>query len=213
VPAVTTAIALAYNVPGIPRLNLSAETLARIFTGAATAWNDPAIAADNPGTPLPPTPIVTVHRSDASASTMTFQMYLATAAPTSFPSGSTQWAGSGGQGASGSQALITAVKSTAGAIGYVEMPYALVDSLPVAKVGPPGHYEDPTTAAGAYPIIRVASEVVCHKGNNPQRLPLLKGFLAYAFSDTAQGELPELGYIPLPSASRQNALGIVAGLS
>jgi ABC-type phosphate transport system substrate-binding protein len=73
-------IALAYNVAGVGNLALRPATIAKIFAGTATAWNDPAIAADNPGVVLPSTRITTVHRADSSGTTDNFTDFLRTTA-------------------------------------------------------------------------------------------------------------------------------------
>ena len=127
IPTVLGAVVVAYNVPGRQRASSSrGETLAGIFLGKITKWNDPAIAADNPGVKLPDKAIVVAHRSDGSGTNAIFTDYLSKVSPefkTKVGSGtSVNWpVGLGGKGNDGVTGL---VKSTPGAIGYVELAYA-----------------------------------------------------------------------------------------
>lgn len=229
-PMVPGAIAVMYNVSGVTApLNLSAQTLAKIFNGKITTWNDPAIAKDNSGVTLPSTKITTFHRSDKSGTSYNFSNYLNGTDAADFPAkANKQWPGTGGQGENGSSGVAQAVKTTSGGIGYAELSYASANSLQTAKVGnAQGQFVEATTAnasafigkakvnqAGndiqlafdytysdpnAYPAVLVTYEIACDKGNDPAQLPLIKGFLGYMASATAQGELPAAGYVNLPS--------------
>jgi ABC-type phosphate transport system substrate-binding protein len=80
-PLVSAPITMSYNLSGVDKLQLSADTIAKIFSGGITKWNDAAIAADNPGVTLPDTGITVVHRADASGTTSNFTKYLTLAAP------------------------------------------------------------------------------------------------------------------------------------
>jgi len=210
-------------------LNLSAANLAKIFNGKITTWNDPAITKDNPGVTLPSTKITAFHRSDKSGTSFNFSNYLNKTDAADFPAkANKQWPGSGGQGENGSSGVAQAVKSTAGGIGYAELSYATSSSLPAAKVGnAQGQFVEPTTAnasafiakakvnqkgndiqlafdytfadPNAYPAVLVTYEIACDKGNDSGQLPLIKGFLSYMASTTAQGELPTAGYVSLPT--------------
>jgi ABC-type phosphate transport system substrate-binding protein len=86
-PTVAAPITVSYNVSGLDSLKLSPDTLAKIFSGQITKWNDPAIAADNPGVTLPDTAITVVHRADASGTTNNFTKYLTEAAPSAWTLG------------------------------------------------------------------------------------------------------------------------------
>jgi ABC-type phosphate transport system substrate-binding protein len=93
-PTVAAPITVSFNVSGVDALKLSAPTLAKIFSGTVTKWNDPAIAADNSGVSLPDTAITVVHRADASGTTSNFTKYLTAAAPSDWTLGSgdtVQW--------------------------------------------------------------------------------------------------------------------------
>jgi phosphate transport system substrate-binding protein len=118
-PMVPGPIAVGYNLPNVTQpLNLSAGTLAKIFTGKITKWNHPAIAHDNPGLKLPALGIQTFHRSDGSGTTYNFSNYLANEAKADFPfPANKNWPAPGGQGANGTQGVAQGVKSTPGGIG------------------------------------------------------------------------------------------------
>lgn len=134
-PLVFGPVALAFNVPGVDTIVLNAELLAKVFTGAVTTWNDPAVAALNPGAVLPDTPIVPVYRSDSSGTTDNFQKYLSTAAPQAWTKGAgKEFQGGAGEGAQKSAGVVQAVQATPGAIGYVEKGFAAQAGLPMAKI-------------------------------------------------------------------------------
>lgn len=139
VPAVLGAVVVIYNLPEIPpptRLKLDGHALADVYLGKISKWNDPAIAALNPGTALPDRDIVVNYRRDGSGTTYTFTDYLSKADP--------QWAKLVGRGmvakwptglaGGGNDGVAEAVRSTAGAIGYVELSYAVGKSIPFALI-------------------------------------------------------------------------------
>jgi len=127
VPTTLGVISIAYNLSGVDKLNLDADTLAGIFLGHIKKWNDPALVALNSGTSLPSSAITVVHRSDGSGTTFHFTDYLSKV--------SSEWKSSVGNaksvkwpvgvGASGNQAVAQGITSTAGAIGYVELAYVV----------------------------------------------------------------------------------------
>lgn len=127
VPTTLGVISIAYNLSGVDKLQLDADSLAGIFLGHIKKWNDPALTALNPGVSLPGTAITVVHRSDGSGTTFHFTDYLSKVSP--------EWKSSVGNaksvkwpvgvGASGNQAVAQGVTSTAGAIGYVELAYVV----------------------------------------------------------------------------------------
>jgi phosphate transport system substrate-binding protein len=120
-------IAIIFNLDGIKSLNMTPDTVAQIFTGEITNWNDPAIAADNPGVSLPNLAITAVHRSDESGTTANFTDTMAQAAPDTwllnganagkFEEWPAEWGGEGGQGTSG---VIAAIAAGNGTIGYAD---------------------------------------------------------------------------------------------
>jgi phosphate ABC transporter phosphate-binding protein len=136
-PLVFGPVALVYNLPGVQKLVLSSDALAKVLSGRIAVWNDPILAALNPGVALPNTKIVPIYRSDSSGTTDNVQKYLTAAAPQSWTRGvGTEFQGGVGEGAAKSAGVIQAVRATPGAIGYVEkgfadqagLPYALIDT-------------------------------------------------------------------------------------
>ena len=134
-PLVFGPVALAYNLEGVDKLVLNADVLAKIFTGAITTWNDPAIAALNSGATLPDTKITPIYRNDSSGTTDNFQKYLTAAAPQTWTKGAgKEFQGGAGEGAAKSAGVVQAVQATAGAIGYVEKSPAAAANLPFAQI-------------------------------------------------------------------------------
>ena len=120
-------IAIIFNLDGVKSLNMTPDTVAQIFTGEITKWNDSRITADNPGVNLPDLAITAVHRSDESGTTGNFTDTMAKAAPDTwllngenagdFESWPAEWGGEGGQGTSG---VIAAIGAGNGTIGYAD---------------------------------------------------------------------------------------------
>jgi phosphate transport system substrate-binding protein len=143
VPTVAGAVVLVFNLPGITNLTLDASTVAGIYLGKIAKWNDAAIAKLNPGVKLPATTILVVHRSDGSGTTNIFTTYLAVASEewrsTVSPSYGTtvSWPADKlkrGVGGKANAGVAAAVQSTVGAIGYVELAYALNNKIAFAKM-------------------------------------------------------------------------------
>lgn len=137
IPETIGAITLAYNLPGVPTgLKLTGQIIADIYLGTITKWNNEAIQTLNPSTTLPDQNIVTVHRSDSSGTTNWFTKYLSSVSSTwnsQVGSGtSVQWPG--GTGSSGNSGVAATVQSTQYAVGYIELAYALQNSIPVATI-------------------------------------------------------------------------------
>jgi phosphate transport system substrate-binding protein len=136
IPTVMGAVAVAYNLPEVSSLKLDGETLAKIFMGKIKKWNDADIADLNPGVNLPSTDITVARRSDGSGTTFIFTSYLAKASlgwATQMGKGKAlSWpVGVGGKGNAGVAGII---KVNKGAIGYVELSYAISNNLPVASL-------------------------------------------------------------------------------
>jgi phosphate transport system substrate-binding protein len=138
IPTAISAVVITYNMPNLKTtLNFSGQTLVDIFSAKVTKWNDPEIAADNPGVSLPSQPITVVHRSDGSGTTAIFTTYLSAESATwksTYGSGTTvAWPTSelGGKGSTGVEADIT---QTPYSIGYVELTYAVQNKTPAAGV-------------------------------------------------------------------------------
>ena len=140
-PLVFGPIAMAYNVEGVDGLVLNGDTLAKIFQGQITKWNDPAIAALNEGKTLPDTAVTPIFRSDSSGTTDNFQKYLEAASAGAWTKGDgSEFQGGAGEGAQKSAGVAQAVQATPGAIGYVEKGFADQAGL---------HYAQINTGAGA----------------------------------------------------------------
>jgi phosphate transport system substrate-binding protein len=134
-PLVFGPVALGYNLPGVDKLAVNADVLAKIFTGAITTWNDPAIAALNSGVSLPDTKITPIYRSDSSGTTDNFQKYLGAAAPATWTKGAgKEFQGGAGEGAQKTAGVVQAVQATEGSIGYVEKGFADQAKLTVASI-------------------------------------------------------------------------------
>jgi phosphate transport system substrate-binding protein len=227
-PMVLTPVEFIYNLSGVSDLTLTPTTLAKIFSGTITKWNDPEIAAANKGATLPGTSITAVHRSKDSGTTENFTKFLAAQAKADWTYGSGQaWKAPGGQGAPDSSGLVQSVKGTDGAIGYVDGPDAKKNNLTPAKldVGAGAVAPDATSVgkaisaakvegdaqdvklsidyglkeAGAYPAILATYEITCTKGLSADQSKFVKSFLTYTASEEGQGVLEGLGYSPLPA--------------
>jgi phosphate transport system substrate-binding protein len=131
-PSVAGAVVAAYNLPSVKGdLKLNGDVLAKIYLGQITKWDDDALKALNPGLALPGTAITTVHRSDGSGTNFVFTSYLSTQNDdfqTKIGIGkSVNWVG--GQGGNGNQGVTQAIQKTEGAIGYIELNYALDNKI------------------------------------------------------------------------------------
>jgi phosphate transport system substrate-binding protein len=151
IPTVLGAVVITYNLQGVSApLRFSPDVIADIFLGKIKKWNDPRIAADNPGAQLPASDISVVHRSDGSGTTAVFTDYLAKVSPewkTKPGAGkSVDWpVGIGGKGNEGVSGQI---KQTPNTIGYVELAYAVQTKLPVALIkNKSGNFVEPSLAA------------------------------------------------------------------
>ena len=234
-PVVAGAVAITYNLPGDPKLKFDADTLAGIYLGKITKWNDDKIAALNAGATLPDLPIVIVHRSDGSGTTFIFTDYLSAVSP-EWASGvgksvSVKWpAGIGGKGSEG---VSGQVKQLPGAIGYVEQAYAEQNHLPVADMkNSSGNYIPPTADAvskamatatipadfrfsmvnapgpEAYPIAGASWILIYQHQANADHGHKLVAFLKWAVTE-GQKLSPSLHYAPLPDNVQQRELQLL----
>jgi phosphate transport system substrate-binding protein len=239
VPAYVSPIAVVYNLPGVEGLQVSAPTLAAIFDGTITAWNDPAIAEENPDLDLPDTGITPVHRSDDSGTTDNFTDYLSAASEgvwTYDPDG--VWPIQGGEAAEGTSGLVAAVKAGEGTIGYADESQASGLGVAALKVGE--EYVAPsaeaaakvvavsprvegrgandmaievdrtTTESGAYPLILLSYLLACPTYDDANEAALVKGFLSYIVSEAGQQAAAEqAGSAPLDPALADEAGSII----
>jgi phosphate transport system substrate-binding protein len=229
VPTVAGAVVMAYNVPGIgPGLKLSGDAIAGIYENTIKSWNDPRIQRDNPGVRLPATPVFVVHRADGSGTTFIFTSYLS-AVSASWRSGpgagkSVSWpTGVGGNGNPGVAAFVA---HQPGAIGYVELAYALQNRLGYAHVrNRSGAFVEPTIAsttaaadAGAarmrtdirvsivdgpgknsYPIAGFTYLLIPKSPRDKAQAKALVNLVKWCMGP-GQAEAPSLYYAPLPKS-------------
>ncbi len=231
-PTVVAPITVSYNLSGVTGLKLSADTIAKIFQAQITTWDDAAIKAENPKAKLPSTTITVAHRSDGSGTTANFTNFLVKAAPGTWTlgTGSTvSWPAST-QGASGNTGVANIVKTTDGAIGYVDFSDANASDLSVASVkNASGKYikpsllgasaaaqgttvaadltYDPINATGpaAYPITSPTWIMVLATQTDKAKGEAIKGFLNYIYSD-GQKLASSVDYAPLPKPLLKQAL-------
>jgi phosphate transport system substrate-binding protein len=231
-PTVAGAVVMTYNLPGNPALKLDGETIADIFLGKIKKWNDPKIAASNPGAKLPDNEIVVVHRSDGSGTTFIFTDYLSKV--------SAEWKQKAGNntsvnwptgiGGKGNEGVSGQVKQTPGAIGYVELIYAIQNKMPYADVkNAAGQFvkasiESVTAALGtanipddfrfsmtnapgnnAYPIAGATWLLVYEQQKDPAKGKKLIEFLKWAVTK-GEGMAKDLNYAPLPDEVQQRVL-------
>jgi phosphate transport system substrate-binding protein len=229
-PTVMGAVVLTWNVPalGDTQLKLDGATIADIFLGRITKWNDSRLAALNPGVRLPNADLIVVHRSDGSGTSYIFTDYLSKVSP--------EWKDKVGKatsvnwpvglGGKGNEGVTQEVKQTEGTIGYVELIYAVANKLPYAQVkNLAGEYVVPSlggvTAAAAsakfdkgtdfrvsitnapgkdsYPISSFTWLLVRPKLKDPAKSKALKDFLSWMLTDDAQQMATQLQYASLPA--------------
>src|SRR3954452_13860051 len=191
IPMAFGAITVAYNVQGAPKgLKMDGKTVADIFQGKITKWDDPAIAKLNPGANLPGTGITVVHRSDESGTTKGFTGFLSDYSPdwkSQVGSDKTvKWPT--GTGAKGNDGVAGAVKQQDGAIGYVEEAYALQNNFTTASIkNKAGNYVAPslasTTAAGEGISIPADLGVSIINAPNPQAYPISSQTFLIVYKD------------------------------
>jgi phosphate transport system substrate-binding protein len=229
-PTVLGAVVLTYNLPalGTTRLKLDGTTVADIFLGRITKWNDSRIAALNPGVRLPAIDLLVVHRSDGSGTTFVFVDYLAkiSAEWRSKVGVNTSVNWPTGLGGKGNEGVTQQVKQTEGSIGYVELVYALANKLGYAQIrNQSGKFVEPTleavsaaaasakltktsdfrvsiTAAPgehAYPISSFTWLLIRVDNADPTKARQIRDFLLWMTGGEAQKMAVDLGYAPLPS--------------
>lgn len=232
IPTVLGAVVVSYNLPGIGTgLRLSPEVLAGIFLGEITKWNDPAIAAVNSGKTLPDKAILVAHRSDGSGTSNIFTDYLTKV--------SRRWADKVGKGTSvnwpvglggkGNEGVAGLIKQSEGAVGYIELVYAVKNGLPYASLrNKAGNFVEPSldavsaAAAGSlktmpsdfrvsitnadgknsYPISGFTWLLIYRTMNNKEKAGAIGKFLRWAMSD-GQSYAKDLYYAPLPPEVRK----------
>lgn len=240
-PMVAGPIAVAYKLSGVDKLILNASVTAKIFNGVITTWNDPAIAALNPGVTLPSTAIKVFFRSDESGTTENFTKYLKAAAPSDWTADAAKkWTGKG-EGKEKSAGVSSAVASTDGGITYTEWSYATQNNLGVAQIDSgagaveltgesagkfvatatqAGTGNDlslkldyATKEAGVYPIVLVTYNIACSKNADASKGTAVKDFFTTFAGNDVQASLEKIGYAPLPKEVQTKVLAAVAAIS
>jgi phosphate transport system substrate-binding protein len=240
VPTVAGAVVIIYNLPGSPELRFDSDTLANIYLGNITQWNDPKITALNPEAKLPAADIIVVHRSDGSGTSYIFTDYLSSVntawADTVGKGTSVRWPAGIGIGAKGNEGVAGQVKQLPGAIGYVELIYAHQNKLPFAELkNAAGNFItaslDSVTAAlatakipddfrfsmvnapgdKAYPIAGTTWLLVYQHPKDAAKGKKLVEFLNWALT---KGELvaPSLDYAPLPENVQHRVQDLVGSI-
>jgi phosphate transport system substrate-binding protein len=232
IPTVAGADVVAYNLPGNPTLKFDADSIAGIFLGSIKKWNDPKITALNPGIKLPDQEIVVVHRSDGSGTTYIWTDYLSKISPEwkSKVGTNTSVNWPTGIGGKGNEGVAGQIKQTPGALGYVELIYAIQNKMPYADVkNSAGQFVKPTlesiTAAlataeipddfrfsmtnapgkDAYPICGATWLLVYEQPKDATKGKKLVEFLKWAVTK-GEAMAKDLDYAPLPEAVQQRVL-------
>ncbi|KFL35446.1 phosphate ABC transporter substrate-binding protein PstS [Arenimonas donghaensis] len=229
-PSVMGGIVPAFNVPGIAanQLRLDGATLANIYLGKIGKWNDPAIVALNPGVTLPDLRITVVHRSDGSGTTFNFVNYLSKVSP--------EWQSKVGEGTSvrwptgvggkGNEGVTAYVKQIKGAIGYIELSYALTNKVAYATMkNANGNYVQASNASiqaaaasaewgkakdfylvvtnapgdDAWPIAATNFILMSKKPKNAAGNKAAREFFDWVY-ENGDESATQLGYVPLPDA-------------
>ena len=237
-PTAMGAVVVSYNLPGVEALRFDGPTLANIFLGKITTWDDSAIIRQNPGVKLPDRDITVVHRSDASGTSYIFTDYLSAVSP--------EWKSRVGKnatldwpvglGASGNEGISARLEETPGSIGYFELTYVPRKQMAFAQIkNRDGYYIkaslDSMTDAlasssvpddfrfsmvnapgkNAYPIAGATWLLVYENQRDPVRGKKLIEFLKWAETD-GQQMAAELSFAPLPDNVRSRVLRVIGTL-
>jgi len=232
-PTVAAPITVSYNLPDVKTLQLSGETLAKIFSGKAKTWDDASIKADNPGVTLPSTSVTIVHRSDSSGTTTNFTKFLTAVDPTVWTLGSSDtinWPSST-QGGEKNAGVAQLVQQTEGAVGYVDLADATAAKLQFASIkNAAGKYVAPTVAGAeaavanakfnadlsydpinakgddSYPITS-PTWIIAYQNQSKNNVgTALKSFLQFIYSSDGQALAEPSLYATLPSTAVSQAV-------
>lgn len=241
-PLYISPIAIVFRLDGIETLNLDAATIAGIFAGDIVAWDDPAIAATNPGVTLPELPITAVHRSDDSGTTENFVEYLHATAPDVWewePDG--VWPFAGGEAAQGNSGVVDTVGNGVGTIGYADasrvgdlgtvsvrvgeefVPFspeaaaAIVDASPLEEGRAEGDLaiaiDRTSEQGGVYPVVLVSYLIACEEYASPENVEVVREYLAYIASEEGQQAAAEgAGSAPISESLRERAMQAIESI-
>jgi len=240
VPVYISPIAVIFNLEGVDKLNLDATTIASIFAGSITSWDDAAIVALNPDATLPATAITAVHRSDDSGTTKNFADYLGQAAPEVWTEkASDTFPFQSGEGAQGTSGVVSAVTNGVGTIGYADASQAGALSTVSLKVGEEfvGHSPESAAAVVAgsprvegraaddlalklnrlttnpeeYPLVLVSYAIVCNEYADAEQGALVNAYVTYMASEAGQTVAQEAaGIAPLSSELSADVASVLA---
>lgn len=216
-PLYVSPIAIIYNVPGVDaeHINLTPDTIARMFKGEITNWNDPAIAESNPGVELPDLPVIPVNRSDESGTTDNFTEYLAAAAPEVWTwEADKVWPIEGTQSGAQTSGMIDVVSSAEGTIGYADasragdlgtvavgvgdefVPFSPQAAAQILQASQPAESATDlrlvfdlardTTESGTYPVVLVSYSIACSQYDNEQDAANVAAYLRYVAGPEGQ---------------------------
>src|SRR5271154_1348887 len=237
IPIVAGGVAVIYNLPSSPKLKLDGDTLANIFLGNITKWNDSKIVALNPGVDLPDAAIIPVHRADGSGTSFIFTDYLSNVNPAWADSvgkgSSVKWPAGIGLAAKGSEGVAGQVKQQPGGIGYAELAYADQNKISFADMkNSSGNFISPAPdsvsaalatakipddfrfsmvnapGANAYPISGASWVLIYQKQKGADHGAKLVAFLKWAVTE-GQKISPSLDYAPLPDEVQQRELTLL----
>ncbi|HET6898444.1 MAG TPA: phosphate ABC transporter substrate-binding protein PstS [Vicinamibacteria bacterium] len=238
-PMTAGSIAISYNLEGVSTLKLSRKAYAGIFLGQVKKWNDPAITATNKDVKLPDEPINVVVRADSSGTTYVFTKHLSTISPEFAKSPGTNKMPSWPEGtkSKGNEGVTASLKTTPGAIGYIEYGYAKSQGLPMAVLeNKSGEFVEPTTQSGqaalasatlpddlivwasdpeakdAYPIVTYTWLILYKQYSDKKKLEVLQDLVKYSLTE-GQKDSEALGYIPLPAPVAEKVKGAVQGVA
>jgi phosphate transport system substrate-binding protein len=238
-PVVLGAVVPVFNVPGVSDLRFSGDVLADIYLGKIPSWNDPRIAKDNPGVKLPDQKIIVVHRSDGSGTSFVWTDYLSKV--------SKEWADGPGKGTSpswpvgvggkGNEGVAGLTRQLPGAIGYVELIYALQNKIAFGAIknaagnwitasipgvtaaaasvkSMPADFRVSITdapGADAYPVSSFSWIIVSPEGQDAAKRKVLKDQLSWVVK-SGESEASALSYAPLPESVAQKELEAIYAL-
>lgn len=241
-PVYISPIAIVFNLEGVDELQLSPATIAGIFGGTITTWNDPAIVADNPDATLPATAITPVHRSDSSGTTENFTSYLSETAGDVWTHGEVEdWPIEGGQSGDGTSGLVSVVEGGNGTIGYADASKAGNLGIAKVKVGEEYIEYSPEAAAkavelspraegrsehdivveldrtiddpSAYPIVLVSYLVLCDTYADQETADLVKAYAGFVVSpEGQQASAQAAGSAPLTEGLSTDATAAIESI-
>lgn len=242
IPVALGGESIVYNLPGLAKpVRVSRKLLADLFLGNVTKWNDPKVAALNSGASLPNVPVVVVHRAEGSGTTYIFTDFLSAISPQWRQhvgrAKSVSWPAPSSVGGKGNEGVAGQVRNTPGAIGYVELAYAIANKMQSAVVqNKSGAYLADTAAtvkaasatkpgitpanfsivdepgANSYPIAGYTWAMVYRAPADKARGRIVRDVLTWIVGNDAQAMAGSLDYVPLPGNVQSSARKALAGM-